>query len=78
MRMNVHVFSDSPLCVGVSNPDPSNNWVTQLEDVWNERGFAETLKFGSPRSAIYLAHTPGASTLNIKKQIRKKSARAKS
>ena len=27
-RMKDHVFSDSTLCVGVSNPDPSNYWAT--------------------------------------------------
>ena len=41
IKMKVHVFSDAPLCVGVSNPDPSNNWTTKLEDVWNEHGFVE-------------------------------------
>ena len=35
----VHVFSASPWCVGVSNPDPSNNWVTSLEDEWNDNSF---------------------------------------
>ena len=41
IRMKVHMFSDSTLCVGVSNPDPSKNWATKLEDVWNEHGFLE-------------------------------------
>ena len=30
IRMILHVFSDSTLCVGVSNPDPYNNWATKL------------------------------------------------
>ena len=33
IRTKVHVFSDSALCVGISNPDPSNNWATKLDDV---------------------------------------------
>ena len=36
ISMKVHVFSDSTMCVGISNPDPSNNWATKLDDVWNE------------------------------------------
>ena len=43
IRMKVHVLSDSTLCVGVSNPDPSNNWTTKLEDVGNEHGFVEQM-----------------------------------
>ena len=43
ITMQVHMFSDSTLFVGVSNPDPSNNWVTKLENVWNKHGFDETL-----------------------------------
>ena len=34
IRMKVRVFSDSTLCVGVSNPDPSILGATKLEDVW--------------------------------------------
>ena len=30
IRMKGHVFSDSTMCVGVSNPDPSNNWATKV------------------------------------------------
>ena len=41
--MIVHVFSDSTLCVGVSNPDPSHKWATKLEDAWNEHGVVEKL-----------------------------------
>ena len=41
IRMKVHVFSDSTSCVGVSNPDPSNNCATKWEDVWNEHGHVE-------------------------------------
>ena len=43
IKMKVHVFSDSTLCVGVSNPDPSNDRGTKLEDVWNEDGFVEQI-----------------------------------
>ena len=50
IRMKVHVFSDSTLCVGVSNPAPSNNWTTQVEEVWNEHGFDH-------RDSIRLART---------------------
>ena len=41
IRMNSRVLSDSTMCVGVSTPDPSNNWATKLEGVWNEHGFDE-------------------------------------
>ena len=43
IRMKVHVFQDSTSCVGVSNPDPSNNWVAKLDEVWNEHGFDDRL-----------------------------------
>ena len=57
IRMKVHVFSDFTLCVGVSNPDPYNNWATKLEDVRNEHGFCRKFEVGTLRSAIYLART---------------------
>ena len=41
IRMKVHVFPDSTLCVGISNPNPSNSWATKLDGRWNEHGFAE-------------------------------------
>ena len=41
IRMEVYVFSDSTMCVGVSNPDPPTNWATKLQDVWNEHGFVD-------------------------------------
>ena len=47
IRMKVHVLSDSTLCIGVSNPDPSNTWATKLEDVWNEHGFVEILNLAA-------------------------------
>ena len=46
IKMKVHVFSDSTLCVGVSNPHPSKKWATKLEDVWNEHGIYRTNEFG--------------------------------
>ena len=67
--MKVRVFQDSTLRVGVSNPDPSSNWETQLEDVCQEHGFVEENEFGSPRSAIHLARITRCSTLDIKKHI---------
>ena len=36
-KMNFHVSSDSTLCVGVSNPDPSNNWAIQSKRVSCDR-----------------------------------------
>ena len=58
IRMKVHVLSDSSLCVGVSNPDPSNNWATKLEDVWDEHGFVETLNLAAREvNAMHLART---------------------
>ena len=47
IRMTVHVFSDSTLCVGVSNPDPTNIWVAKLFGVWNEHGFDEQLNLAA-------------------------------
>ena len=41
IRMKAHVFSDSTLCVGVSNPDPSKNWATKLEDVWTNTDLSD-------------------------------------
>ena len=48
IRMKVCVFSDSALCLGVSNPDPRDKWATKLEDVWNEHGFVEQLNLAAP------------------------------
>ena len=67
--MKVHVFSDFTLCVGGSNPDPSNNWATQLEDVWNEHGHVEKLNLVVPEVQIVLHVLPVASTLDLKKHI---------
>ena len=55
IRMKVDVFSDSILCVGVSNPDPSNNWSTKLQDVLEQTWICRKFEFGSPRSAIHFA-----------------------
>ena len=47
IRMKVHVFSGSTSCVGVSHPDPSNTWATQLEEVRSEPGFNEKLNLAA-------------------------------
>ena len=47
IRMKFHVFSDSTLCVGVSNPHLPNDCATKLEDVWNEHGLVENLNVGA-------------------------------
>ena len=47
IRMRAQTFSDSKLCVGVSNPDPPNNWATKLEDVRNEHGCVEKLNLAA-------------------------------
>ena len=71
IRMKVHVFSDSTLRVGVSHPDPSSNWATQLEDVCYEHGFVEQLNLAA-REAQFIWHVlPGASILDIKKPIQR-------
>ena len=54
INMRVRLFSDSTLC-GVSNPDPSNNWATKLEDVWNEHGFVEKLTLAA-RDVRFIWH----------------------
>ena len=51
--MKVHVFSDSTLCVGVSNPDPSFDWVAKLERTRNCR----IIELARPRIAIHLARS---------------------
>ena len=53
--MKVLVFSDSTLCVGESNPDPSNNWATNLEHVMEQTWIWRKIEFGYPRGAIHLA-----------------------
>ena len=71
IRMKVHVFSDSTLCVGISNPGPSNNCATILDEVWNEHRFHETLNLAA-REEHFMWHVlSGASTLDIKKHIQK-------
>ena len=71
IRMTVHVFSDSALCVGVSNPDPSSNWETQLEDVCYEHRFVEKLNLVA-RELQFIWHVlQGASTLHIKTHIQR-------
>ena len=60
------MFSDSPWCVGVSNPEPSNNWATKLEDVWLEHGFVEKLPGREMQFSFRVL--PGAS-IDIKKHI---------
>ena len=67
--MKVHVFSDSALCVGVSSPDPFNNWATKLEDVWNKHGFAETSNLTAREMHIIWHTLPGASALDIKQLV---------
>ena len=69
IRMNVHVFSDSPWCVGVSNPEPSNNWATKFEDVWPEHTFVEKLNWASREMQYSWRVLLGAAT-DIKKHIR--------
>ena len=55
--MKVYVFSDSTLCVGVSNSDPSNDWATKVGRCMARPWICGTNEFGSPRSAIQLART---------------------
>ena len=65
------MFSDSTLCVGVLNSDPSNNWATKLEDVWSQHGICETLKLAA-RKVQFIWHVlPGVSTIEIKMHIQK-------
>ena len=68
--MKAHVFSYSAFCVGVSNPDPCNNWVTKLDEVWNEHGFAEKLDLSAREIKVAWHVLPGASTIDTKKHIR--------
>ena len=64
-------FSDSALCVGVSNPDLPITGQPKMEDVWNEHGFVETINFAA-REVQNIWHVfPGASTADIKKHIQK-------
>ena len=69
--MKVHVFSDSTLCVGVSNPDPSSIWVIRLEDVCFEHGFVENLDLAAREVQLIWHVLPGASTIDTKKHIQR-------
>ena len=70
-RMKFHVFSDSTLCVGVSNPDPSNNWATKYKYVRNEHGFVENFNLAA-REVQFIWHVlPGASAIDIKRNFQK-------
>ena len=48
IRMKNHVVSDFSLCVGISNPDPSNNWSQKMVEVWTEHGRIEKLDVSVP------------------------------
>ena len=62
IKMKVQVFS---------NPDSSNKWATEVEDVWNEHGFVEQFNF-APREVQFIWHVlPDASTLDVKKRIQR-------
>ena len=78
IKMTVHAFSDSALCVGISNPDPSNIWATKVDEVWNEHGCVETLNLMA-REVQFTWHVhAGVSTLPIKKQFSAVFERGKS
>ena len=66
IKMTTRVCSDSTLFVGVSNPDPSNNWTTPLDDVWNEHGFFENWKLAAREVQFNWHVQPGASNVDIK------------
>ena len=53
IRLQIDEFSDSTLCVGISNPDPSNNWATKLYDAWT----AYSIRRRNDRSIIHLHQT---------------------
>ena len=65
----VHVFSDSTLCVGISNPNLSNNWATILEDVLNEHGFDDQFNLAVREVQVAWHVDAGAHTIDIKKHI---------
>ena len=62
IKMKVHVFSDSTLSVGVSNPDPSNIWPTKN---WRTCGTNTDL----PKNRIVGNPGTGASAVDIKQHI---------
>ena len=56
IKMKVHMFPDSVLCVGASNPDPSNG-----QQFWRTCGTNTDVSnsyFGSPRRANHFARIP--------------------
>ena len=69
--MIVHVFSDSTLRVGVSNPDPSNTWAIKLADVWSDHVLVEKFNFAAPEVQFIWHVLSGASTLYTKKHIQR-------
>ena len=69
--MKVDVFSDCTLSVGVSNPDPSNNLATHLEDVWKEHGCVEKMNLVAREVNLIWNILPSGSTLDIKKHVQR-------
>ena len=57
-------------CVGVSNPDPSNNWTTKLEDVWNEHGFVENWSWQLQRRNSFGTHHQALPHLTSRNKFR--------
>ena len=63
--------SDFTTCVGVLNPDPSNNGETNMKDVWYEFEFVEKINVGAREVQFIWQVLPGASTIDFNKHIRR-------
>ena len=71
IRMKVHVFTDSTSCVGVTNPDPSNNWATAFDGLWNVHGFDEQLNLTAREIPFFWHMYLGAHTGDMKRNVQK-------
>ena len=65
LRMNVRVFSIHIVCWSLESR-PSNNWATELDEVWNEHDFVEKYHLADREVQLIWHVLPGASTHDIK------------
>ena len=55
------------MCVEVSDPDPSNNWATTLEDAVSEHGCVDKLNVAA-REVQFIWHVPPDALLLTSKE----------
>ena len=67
--MKVHVFSDSTVCVGVSQIQIHPIIGKQKEDAWNEHGFVRPFNLAAREVQVISHVLRGASALDIKRHL---------